>query len=435
MKSLFLRFGFLQAFMMAINGILAPILYLLLAGKGYSLAEVGVLIAITTAATMLCEVPFGMLADRYGRKMVFLLGQTVLVVATIGLWQSKSLASLSFFMALSGVSAALISGTLDALFVQQFQALPPDQSPLGLQHAQAYIGIFQLLGLALGAVVGGWLPEWFHSWTDATPSVALYDINCIVMVPLLLIHIFATSLLIRDSRSVEGGGGQTSSLKVFVSNAVEELKTSRTLQVFMLAQLIGGGVAMSIETLWQPRAAQLSDGAHGTWIFGLMLMMSSIVGAVGQSLSLPLGKLVKNRYDKLLLAAELMLAGTFALLAVQQSVSGFLVAYALFFLVAGISMVPFMTVFHSVVSEAHRSTMLSLKSLVTMLGGTIGAVVFGNIAGGEGISTAWIWAGGVLLVSVPIYLVPAVREFCQNLATALNQGAEVKVEESQAETA
>ena len=78
MKTITQRFGIVGGVITAIQGIIAPVLYLMLLDKGVTIAEVGALLAILTFFGLVLEIPFGTLADNFGRKRIFLAGEVVL---------------------------------------------------------------------------------------------------------------------------------------------------------------------------------------------------------------------------------------------------------------------------------------------------------------------------------------------------------------------
>ncbi|MEW5901147.1 MAG: MFS transporter [Acidobacteriota bacterium] len=105
---------------------------------------------ILAAAVFL--VPFGRLADLYGRKKIFLSGVSLYTLASLLCALSSSVAGLIGFRILQGVGAALIFGTGVAILTSVF---PPGErgKALGINTAATY------LGLSLGPVLGGWLTQ------------------------------------------------------------------------------------------------------------------------------------------------------------------------------------------------------------------------------------------------------------------------------------
>jgi predicted MFS family arabinose efflux permease len=67
-----------------------------------------------------------------------------------------------------------------------------------------------------------------------------------------------------------------------------------------------------------------------------------------------------------------------------------------------------MTLLHQEVTGEHRSTMISLNSMVSQPAGALGTITLTALADGTSVSTALITGGIVLAVAAPLYL-PAWR--------------------------
>ena len=440
MKRLILKFGLTQASVTAIGGVIAPIMYLMFQDKGLSLEQIGWLVAASTITGVMFEIPFGTLADNFGRRKVFLLGELVLLVVVTGLWLANSFEVLALFMALNGISTALFSGTLDALFIEKFYA-HKEKGSIDLLQAQASFGIFQILGLAVGSLLAGFIPGWMEDLTVYSGYVSqyidYYETNYIVLIPLILIHMLVTKLVIEESALVKSSNRFKStfnSLGPFIKVTTKSIVSSPFIQVMLIIDFIGGLAFISLGQLWQPRLAEIINDKESTWLFGLLFAVNSVFMAVGQGLSIPLSKIFKNNYAPMLVLVEFVLGGLFIVFAFQESLAGFIVAYCALFLVSGMSVAPFMTMFHTAIEESQRSTMLSVKSLMTQGGATLGALVAGYLAGYYSIRLAWIISGCIMFISALFYLFPVISNFTRELAQSLTkENEEVKQENEEQE--
>ncbi|NNE65533.1 MAG: MFS transporter [Pyrinomonadaceae bacterium] len=413
------RFGIVISAISGIQGVIAPVLYLLLLDKGITLMEVGILLAILTGFGLVFEVPFGTLADNFGRKRVFLLGESVLLFAIFGFWLADSFAALALVMALNGIGTALISGTLDALFVEKHnEEVVNGEGTLNTQQSQAAFGTFQAAGLAIGSILAGVIPLVFEPISSGTELIGFYEMNVVVLIPLVVLHLALTGFLIPESGLELSNSIRESAvaIKPFFIDTLQKIKGSQVIVLLLVMEFMGGVAAISIEQLWQPRFADLIDAKSSTWAFGLIFTVNFVLVAIGQGLSVPLGKLFRHRYPEMLLVLELVVAGLLLLFAFQNSVGGFVLCFMTLALVGGATMSPFMAMFHESVEEEHRSTMLSAKSMFMQGGIMVGAVTAGALAANYDIKTAWLAAAAILIFSTLFYLLPPIKEFSRSLA-------------------
>jgi EmrB/QacA subfamily drug resistance transporter len=97
--------------------------------------------------------PFGRIADIYGRKHIFTYGMVIFTVASFLLGMFPSAAMLIFFRAVQGIGGALMIGTGVAMLISVFPTGERGKA-LGINVATVY------LGLSLGPFLGGLLTQY-----------------------------------------------------------------------------------------------------------------------------------------------------------------------------------------------------------------------------------------------------------------------------------
>jgi len=105
-------------------------------------------------AAAVALVPFGKLADIYGRKKIFLLGQIIVTITSLLAALSASAAMLIVVRIFQGVGGAMVFATSIAILTSVY---PPQErgKVLGIAVAAVYIG------LSCGPFFGGWLTQHF----------------------------------------------------------------------------------------------------------------------------------------------------------------------------------------------------------------------------------------------------------------------------------
>jgi len=112
---------------------------------------------LLTSAVLL--LPFGRLADMYGRKRVFQLGMIIVTVASVLASTAQSMQQLVACRVLQGIGASMLFATGVALLTS---LMPREQrgAAIGLSVASVYFG------LACGPLLGGWATH-HYSWRAA----------------------------------------------------------------------------------------------------------------------------------------------------------------------------------------------------------------------------------------------------------------------------
>jgi MFS family permease len=126
--------------------------------RGLELGSVGAIFAVHSAVLIVLEVPSGALADSLGRRRVLLVGAALTAASLAVFAVAQSVPAFMASVAALGAGRALISGALEAWYVDSLRALDP-VAPLarGLSRGTAAEGVAMALGaLSGGAIVARW---------------------------------------------------------------------------------------------------------------------------------------------------------------------------------------------------------------------------------------------------------------------------------------
>ena len=388
------------------------LMVLLLQARDMSLFHVGLGMGIYSLTIVLLEVPTGGLADAVGRKKVAVLAYTLMAATMGALLFAFSVPMLLLGFAFYGAGRALSSGALDAWFVDELQLIHPD---IELQPLLARGGIITLTALGIGAMLGSALPRLFaYLPEDGTAVLTPLAIPILFSLVTKLILILFVLLAVKEKRpSTHKNSWRQGFQEVptIIKEAAQLSRQNTTILLLLGATLAGGLALVSIETFWQPRFALLQGGdAENTLLFGLAMAGSFFAGVVGNILATPLSQRLGKRYA-LVAALSRGLQGLFLIvLAVQTAVPFFIVIFWLVYLNMGVLDSPHNTLMNEQIPTERRSAMLSVQSLSNYVGGVIGAIGLGYLAEQTSVSTAWIVAGSLLMVSLFLYLQIDVRQ-------------------------
>lgn len=141
--------SFLNPFMASSINVALPLI-----GKEFSLGAImlGWVSTSFLLSAAVFLVPFGRLADIYGRRKCFVWGLLVYALSSLLCVQAPSAATLIALRALQGLGSAMVFGTAVAIVTSVFAAGERGRA-LGLNVGAVY------MGLSLGPVAGGFMVQ------------------------------------------------------------------------------------------------------------------------------------------------------------------------------------------------------------------------------------------------------------------------------------
>jgi MFS family permease len=150
-SSLVLLLGLAGFVVMADNWVISPILPVIARSLQIDIPTAGWLITAYMVPFGLCQVLFGPLADRYGKKEVITLAMILFTLATGLCALGNGLVSAGFFRALTGAFAASVMPISFALVGDLFPRQERQQA-IGTFIGISFLG--QGLSMAMGGLIG-----------------------------------------------------------------------------------------------------------------------------------------------------------------------------------------------------------------------------------------------------------------------------------------
>ncbi|MEO1398409.1 MAG: MFS transporter [Pseudomonadota bacterium] len=389
-------------------GLTVAVVALALTDRGMDLFQISLLFGVYSLTTMVLELPFGGLADTIGRKPVFLAAVVASMISLALFLATSDFYVLALSFAFIGFGRALRSGTLDAWFVESFRTAAPN---VDVQPALAKAQWAGAMGLAMGAVLGGILPDLMGS-TAETWGASAYDVSYAASLTVMLGVFLYTLLFIQeeprplDPQSLRRG---FASVPLVIKDAGLLALRHRALSVLLAALAFFLMATNPVEVIWPTHAKPMLEAGYANTVIGVLTAAYFFSIAIGASLSPRVNRMFRRRHALTLVAAFACLAGVQIALAVQGSIFGFVTLFILFSIVLGISETPASSILHRCVDDGQRSTMLSLRSLMQQLGAALGLVLAGAIAEVYSTPAAWIVGAGFLGIAVILIGVLAKR--------------------------
>ena len=371
-------------------GLVLPFLTITPVDRGLSLGQVGAAFAVHSAVAIVLEVPSGVLADTLGRRRVLLAGAALTAVSLAVFAFADSVPAFMASLAALAAGRALISGALEAWYVDSLRALDPS-APLaaGLSRGTAA----EAVALALGALAGG-----------AIVTVSDYAVTALAASLAAIAYLAAVAALVRDTHAPahehDAGARMRARVRSVVATARAEAVASMTVRMVLVAAVAFGMSLTAVELLWQPRLGELlaTDGSHGV-AFGALAAGSMLAVAIGAA---AVGPRARRRVSirTVYVASLLVTAVCIAALGVPDGAALFAVVYLLVYLGAGAAEPLHSELLNEAVGSEARATLISADALAAQGGALVANLGSGLLASAASPGTAWVVAAAVLALTI-----------------------------------
>ena len=399
-------------------GLWVPITVLLPLDRGLSLVEAGFVASLQGFVVLALELPTGGLSDSWGRRPVLVVSAVVGTLSMALLTVADTVALFAIVYVLQGIYRALDSGPLEAWYVDAALAADPDTKlEKGLSSGTAVLGI----AIAAGALATGGIVAWVD-----VPGIPTLVLPVVLGLGVQLGGLVAIALLVHEPPHQDGRRFLASVRGVpkVIVDCVRLVRRSRVLAALLAVELCWGFGMITWEKLMPVRLSEVVGGfEQAAAITGPASSAAWLASAAGAALIPLLSARIGVAWTGLTLriVQGLAVLGMGLLAGPVGVLTGFLAAY----LVHGAANPVHMTLVHREVDSAHRSTAVSLNSMVAQPAGSIGAIVLTALATGTSVAFAIVVGAVVLAVAAPLYLPAAKAEKIRSnrvRSTAAHQG-------------
>ena len=375
-------------------GILIPVMTLLLLNKELSLSQVTLLLGLYSLIVIVLEIPTGVAADLLGRKRIFIFSLCSLLITLVIMFMFNDIIMLMVAFIFYGISRALSSGSLDALYIDWHSDICGKEN---LAKAMTSLSIIETIGLAFGSIIGGILPSFSQKHFT---KIGIYDLNIIIKLILTSIVVILTLLFVKEYDLVKKS--KKVSLKKHLKTNISIVKSNKILLLIFASVFSTGFFLFLLETYWQPHLVNLINNDDMLWILGIVSGLYLISTMFGNLLSEKLKIKYKLSPLKLYKISRILLALVMVIMAVQNNYLSFIAFYALIYLLFGISNIPEGVIINSIAPSENRSSILSFNSLTVQLGSLAASFISSFLI--KYISISFIWIVGAVGVILTITL-------------------------------
>lgn len=379
-------------------GLTVAVVALALTDRGMDLFQISLLFGVYSLTTLTMELPFGGLADTLGRKPVFLAAVVASLISLALFLSTSDFCVLALSFAFIGFGRALRSGALDAWFVETFSAVAPNTD---VQPALAKAQWANAMGLAVGAVLGGLLPDVFGP-TAQTRGFSVYDVSYAASFAVMLgVFVFTVIFIAETPRQRHAGALRQGIVAVplVVKDAGRLALRHPALSVLLTALAFFLMASNPVEVLWPTHAKPMLDAETANTVIGILTASYFFSIAAGAWLSPHVSRVFRRRHAVTLGVSFACLAGVQFVLALQPGLAGFVLIFVVYSIILGVSETPASSVIHRCVGDEQRSTVLSLKSLIQQLGAALGLLIAGAVAELYSTPAAWLIGSAFLVIA------------------------------------
>ncbi len=387
-------------------GLVLPFLIITPQARGLTLGEIGIVFAVHSGVAMLVEVPSGALADALGRRPILVAGAALTALSLVVFAFAQTVIAFVISVGLLAAGRALISGSLEAWFVDSLRLLDP-LAPLahGLSRGTAAEGV----AMALGSLTGGLIVALSGPADGGTGTLSAYSGAALAGALAAVVYLIAIVILVHERPAAAAAGAAREPVgrrtRQVIVTARAEAARSVTVRIVFVTGVAFGACVTAVELLWQPQLATLLNDQETTGLaFGGLAAASMLAVALGARLSpnasrrvgLPVGYL----------AAIAFTAVCIATLGAPASAVGFASLYLLAYLGFGVAEPMHYELLNDAVGPGARATLISAESLATQAGALVANLGVGAFAAAQGAATAWALAGVVLALTAAVVAAP-----------------------------
>lgn len=270
---------------------------LLLASRGFSLAEIGLAEGFFHVVSLCCEVPSGLLADVLGRRKTLMASQVLFGLSALLMIFSRSLTSVCLALGLDALGYNLSSGTREALTYDSLTLHGFQDRYLRMSSAQL---ILYRAGAAMAMLCAGWAVTAGHRICYALDAAGA--LVCLLLAAGLWEAEVTRQQRCRPRLSLTALPGQMGN---YLRTALNFLRRQPKVGLCMLASaLIGSCATLLLFFLQDGLPAAGADTSQ----LGLLLVLLQLGSVAGARAGLRLSRLPLSRL--FLLCAAGVAAGT-----------------------------------------------------------------------------------------------------------------------------
>jgi MFS family permease len=347
--------------------------------------------AFFTAGMLLFEVPTGVVADAFGRRISYLLGTITLSLSTllyVLLWQTQApFWQWAIASTMLGLGFTFFSGAVEAWLVDALAATGYTGTLESVFGRGQIVSGAAMLG---GSVAGGFIAQ----QTNLGVPFVLRGLILVVMFGLAFR--FMHDIGFTPAR----GGGPLVEMRKIATASVDYGWRVPAVRWLMVEAVFVGGISVYGFYALQPYLLELYGDPQAYLVAGLAAAIVAGAQILGGMAASRIRKLFHRRTSALIVIATASAAtlGLIGLIRNFWTVIALIVVWGLLFAAA----MPIRQAYlNGLIPSSHRATVLSFDSLMASGGGVVSQPALGRAADVWGYAPTYVMGAGVAALAVP----------------------------------
>jgi len=317
-------------------GLIVPIAVIWQLSRGLNLFQIGILLSVNTVIMLITDIPLGIFADKYGRKISLYFGTVLLGFSFIILSQGESFISFLIYAIINAIGWSFISGTEEA-YLFEFS----ESNKKSYRNILSNVYITDESATILGLISSSLMASSF----GIQKSILLAGL-------ILFASSILTLFIVKNSKKINDiKQAQNTNILIDAINIIKERK-SIVLIMLLFAIFYEGG-----RLLWQPQLIQ-----HGLKIeyIGYIYALFKVFSILG---SLCAKKIyIEHNLENKLFVSGILLTISFLLIS-HNYISVILIGFCAYSFIENYSRIIQSEYLNKLIIK-NRSTILSVNSLL-----------------------------------------------------------------------
>ena len=369
-----------EAMLAGFGGFILPIYVLYFRYYQITLFEVALLAAIFEAAVLVFEIPTGLAADRFGRKLSVNVGFALFTASGLIFIVFRHLTGFIVAEILFGAAEACISGAAEALAVDSIRQ---DDRKLVLQKLYTLRSRIRIAVTTVCMITAGYAYA-------SNVSITFYPVMVGGVLGLIASFFFG------PDKSIGEPVGQASFMAPF-RLLIRQVRMSGVLKIIFIASLVGNFAFEAVDQYWQILFSEM---------FSIQPQYFGYITGAGAILAFIFVGTIVRRFAGNIGAALLTLLVTGVLISALPTFSAPVLPFMLVLYFVGKQTVAplFSVTINSIVESTGRATFLSGYNLTCSIGEVASGVAVGVIASRLGLPVVFIASGSILVMTIVVSL-------------------------------